>query len=84
MYIHLGEDVSISDKNIIGIFDMEKTTIGKSTNRFFERATKEGRVVNVSYEMPKSFIVCQEDGREIIYISQISVSTLKKRSEKGC
>ena len=40
MYIHLGEDVSISDKNIIGIFDMEKTTIGKSTNRFFESVKK--------------------------------------------
>lgn len=81
MYIHLGENISVSDKNVLGIFDLENTTIGKGTKAFLDRATAEGRVVNVSMEMPKSFIICSEKGREIVYISQISVATLRKRAK---
>ena len=56
MYIHLGNEISVKKKNIVGIFDIENTTISKNTGHLLENATKEGRVVNVSYEMPKSFI----------------------------
>ncbi len=80
MFIHLGNDVMVNSKNIIGIFDIENTTTGKNTSKILEKATKEKRVVTVSFEMPKSFIVCMEKGKEIIYISQISVSTLRKRA----
>ena len=80
MYIHLGNEISVSDKSVTGIFDLENTTIGKATKEFLERAEREKRVVNVSYEMPKSFIVCNERGREVVYISQISVATLRKRA----
>ncbi len=80
MLIHLGNDVVVNSKNIVGIFDIENTTTGKNTSKILENATKENRVVTVSFEMPKSFVVCMEKGREIIYISQISVSTLRKRA----
>lgn len=80
MFIHLGNDVVINSKNIVGIFDIENTTTGKNTSKILENATKENRVVTVSFEMPKSFIVCIENGKEIIYVSQISVSTLRKRA----
>lgn len=80
MYIHLGNEISVKKKSIVGIFDIENTTTGKNTGHLLEKATKEGRVINVSYEMPKSFIVCIEKGREIVYISQISVATLRKRA----
>ena len=43
------------------------------------RAELEGRVINVSADLPKSFIV-MEGKKPIIYISQISAATLKKRS----
>lgn len=79
MFIHLGNEVIVNSKNIVGIFDIENTTTGKNTSKLLENATKEKRVVTVSYEMPKSFVVCIEKGKEIIYISQISVSTLRKR-----
>ena len=37
-------------------------------------------MVNVSMELPKSFIVCREGGREIVYLSQISTATLLRRA----
>ena len=83
MFLHLGNDVLINTKNLIGIFDIEKSSISKFTKEFLGNAEKTKRIVNVSYEMPKSFIVClDEDLNETVYISQISTATLKKRFMK--
>lgn len=79
MFIHLGNEIIVNMKNIVGIFDIENTTTGKNTSKLLEKATKEKRVINVSLEMPKSFIISIEKDREIIYISNISVATLRKR-----
>ncbi|MGN0613592.1 MAG: extracellular matrix regulator RemB [Porcipelethomonas sp.] len=80
MFIHLGNNILINSRDIVGIFDIENTTTGKNTSRLLENATREKRVITVSYEMPKSFVVCIEKGKEIVYISQISAATLRKRA----
>lgn len=81
MYLHLGQDTVIQTKDIIGIFDLENSTISKYTREYLAKSEKEGKVVNVSMEMPKSFVLCC-DKKEIVtvYISQISSTTLLKRS----
>ena len=81
MYLHLGEETVVTGKSIIGIFDIENTSISKHTRDFLARSEKNSRIYNVSYEMPKSFIVCREktENSDTVYISQISAATLKKR-----
>lgn len=84
MYLHLGQNTVITFDEIIGIFDLDSTTVAKKTRDYLSKAQKEGRVREVSYELPKSFIVCREkDGKNIVYLSQISTSTLLKRTEEG-
>ena len=84
MFLHLGNDVLINTKHLIGIFDIEKSSISKFTKEYLSNAEKAKRIVNVSYELPKSFIVCLDDDyNEIVYISQISTATLKKRYIKN-
>lgn len=89
MYLHLGEETVVRMNDIIGIFDIENTSISKHTKDFLARSEKGGRVVTVSYEMPKSFVVCktvgnlETVGEEKVYISQISTAALKKRAEKN-
>lgn len=78
MYLHLGEETVIRDKNIIGIFDLDNTTVMKSTRNYLKKATEEKRVMTVSYELPKSFIVT-DDNEYSVYISQLMPSTLEKR-----
>lgn len=80
MYIHLGERISIHDSTVIGVFDLENTTVGQDTRAVLGRLEKEGRVVNVSAEMPKSFVICMEPDGEKAYISSISAATLRKRA----
>lgn len=79
MYLHLGQDTVIKTKDIIGIFDLDTSTISKHTRDYLAASEKSGKVVNVSYELPKSFIVCESDNKTKVYISQISSSTLLKR-----
>ena len=80
MYIHLGNETVVKDNEIIGIFDMETTTVSKNTRLFLEKAEKQKKVINVSYELPKSFIVTNVKKISRVYISQISSQTLQKRS----
>ncbi len=84
MYLHLGQETVVDAETIIGIYDMDTSTISKWSRDFLSKAEKEGRVINVSYELPKSFIVCKEetDGKvyERVYISPLSSQTLLKRS----
>ena len=83
MFLHLGQDTVIKTKNIIGIFDLDNTTVMKASRNYLTLAEKQKRVKYVSYELPKSFVVClDEDFNEVVYITQISCPTLKKRYEK--
>ncbi len=83
MYLHLGEQKVVKKRDIIGIFDMDSTTVMKSTRTFLNNAEKSGEAVTLSYELPKSFIVCKGASRDkkTVYISQITPQTLQKRSE---
>lgn len=83
MYLHLGQDTAIRTEDIIGIFDLDNTTISKNTRNYLARAQKEGQIINVTYELPKTFVVCRKKGRyekSVVYISQISSATLLKRT----
>ena len=83
MYLHLGEKTVIRTDNILGIFDLDNTSVSKHTRNFLAESTKQGRVINVSYELPKSYIICKEKEDWKVYISQISSNTLLKRKQQG-
>lgn len=81
MILHIGRDRVVRSRDLIGVFDMDNTTIGQDTRRFLADAEKGGRIVNVTDELPRSFVVCVEaDGSETVYLSQLAPSTLKKRA----
>ena len=79
MYLHLGQDVVVRTEEIIGIFDMDNATVSRASKRYLAMAEKAGRVVNITGELPKTFVVCG-DREGTVYISQISSATLRKRT----
>lgn len=79
MYLHLGQDTVVTTDKIIGIFDIDLCTVSKKTRDYLAEAEKKKRVINVSYELPKSFVVCENNGKVQVYISQISAKTLLSR-----
>ena len=83
MYLHLGQSVVVSEASVIGVFDLDNTTGSHITRKFLSEAEKAGRVVSVSDELPKSFVVCGEGGGYKVYLSQLTSQTLFKRAESG-
>ncbi len=81
MYLFLGGDVSVWEDDIIGVFDMDNTTVAKCTRDFLSRAQKEKNVTNVTYDLPRSFCLSTERGKERVYVSQLATATLKKRQD---
>ena len=80
MFLHLGNDHIVNVREVVGIFDLEKSSVSKYTKDYLSNATKQGRVVNCTYELPKSFVVTLDDElTERVYISQLACSTLAKR-----
>lgn len=83
MYLHLGNNTVVNTKNIIAIFDLESTSISKYSKEFLKVTEEEEFVRNVSFEIPKSFILCDEEGQSVIYITNISTKTLCGRIERN-
>lgn len=79
MFLHLGNECVVKKRDIIGVFDIENTSVSKDTKAFLAAVSKMGKVVYVTNDLPKSFVVCERDGKITTYISQISVATLRKR-----
>jgi hypothetical protein len=81
MYLHLGQSVVVPAGSVVGIFDLDNASQSHLTRRFLREAEEAGNVVSVSAELPKAFAVCFENGRQTVYLSQISAPTLQKRAE---
>lgn len=55
MYLHLGQDKVVSMDEIVGIFDLDTSTVSKATRDYLAKAEKDGCVTNVCTDLPKSF-----------------------------
>jgi len=83
MFLHLGRDVVVDEKSIITVFDMDTATSSRHTRAFLTAAEKAGQVQVITDELPRSAVVCMENGRQTVYISQLSSKTLLRRAEVG-
>ena len=81
MFLHLGENVVVPIKDIIGIFDLQNTMYSSDTIQFLRLAEEDGFVERITEEQPKSFIIAEVDNKSKIYFSPISSTTLTKRTD---
>lgn len=81
MFLHLGENVVVPIKDVIGIFDIETTMYSADTSQFLRMSEEDGFVERITNEPPKSFVIAEVDKKSKIFLSPISSSTLSKRSE---
>ena len=86
MYIYLGGNAVIKDKEIIGIFDIDNTTVSKKTRDFLNHEEKRGNVsYNYSeYDIPKTFLLCKDKKNRCRTIfTALTVQTLAKRTTEN-
>ena len=81
MYLHIGEEAVVRTDEVLGIFDIENTTVSPATREFLAAAEQHGNVVTIGDDLPRSFVVgVDKNGTQTVYISQISCATLRKRA----
>ncbi len=82
MYLHLGQNEIVPGRRVIGIFDLDKCYTSPRTREYLSSAEGEGVVLDISGNLPKSFVVCDHPYHpQIVYLSQLNTSTLKHRAE---
>ena len=80
MYIHLGRDYVLNDRDIIGIFDLETTTTSPRGREFLNYAQKNGAVVSLSDELPQCYVLADGGLVDAVYLSELSSAAMRRRS----
>lgn len=85
MYLHIGNNFMVRKNTILGIFDMDNATWSRWTRDMLSQAEQAEELINAALDdIPNAFILCQENGRQKIYLSMLTAATLRNRaSENG-
>jgi extracellular matrix regulatory protein B len=77
MFLHVGADVVVSLKRVVGILDMRSISASDATRDFLSLARSEKRVTDISGGDAKSVVLTDSE----VYLSPISSLTLMKRAD---
>lgn len=75
MYLHIGNNKVVRETDIVGIFDLDSSTVSVNTRSFLKNAQNEKRVITLGYELPKSFIILKNNE---VYLSPLNTSSIIK------
>ena len=68
--------------DIVGVFDLDTSTVKKTTRDFLKFNEKSKNIKTLSSEIPRSFVVCEDNLKENeknkVYLSPINSTTLIK------
>lgn len=83
MYLHIGNGVNVRISDIIGIFDLDTSTVSSITKKYINKNEKEGNIEYADNDLPRAFVLEGRGGRHKIKLSRISAQGLKARAESG-
>ena len=78
-YLNIGNTRVIPVEGIVGIFDMDETTVSRSMRDFLRQCQKSEIIISVANSLPKSIIYYDDGIRENIYFSSFNSTVLYKR-----
>ncbi|MBQ8380290.1 MAG: DUF370 domain-containing protein [Clostridia bacterium] len=85
MYLHIGNGITIKKKSIIGIFDLDSSTVSSITKKYIGANQKSGNILYGDYDLPRSFVLHDEGVKDKkkykIKLSRISSQGLSQRAE---
>ncbi|MBO4363692.1 MAG: DUF370 domain-containing protein [Clostridia bacterium] len=83
MYIHIGDDIGVLTKKVIGIFNLENSTIGPVTRKFLKDAEDNNLVTNTSSKIPKAFVLTDGPDGVDVYLTSNNAETIFERMRTG-
>ena len=83
MYIHIGDDAAVLSKKVIGIFNLENSTMGPITRRFLKDAEDNNQVTNTSQKLPKAFVLTDGPDGTDVFLTSNNAETIIERMRTG-
>lgn len=80
MFLHIGKDKIIEKKDLICILDIESLKFNDKINNIIQKLEEEKNIIDISDNNRKTLILVKENNNIKGYISNISSTTLGKRS----
>ncbi len=77
-YLFLGGDTAAPDREIIGVFDLDRCTVSGDTREFLKKAERQNKVETTTADLPKAFVLCEKK----VYLSGLTPATLLKRHRR--
>lgn len=73
MYFYIGNNKSVRGCDILGVFDMDTSTVSTHTRKYLNEAQRAGKLIVLGYDLPKSFILMKDKS---VYLSPLNTSTI--------
>ena len=80
MYLHIGNGKSVKKKDIIGVFDLDTSTVTKTGKDFINKSERRGNVEYDDDDLPRSFVLVEENKKYKVKLSRISSKGLTARA----
>ena len=81
MFLHLGNDVYVNQKDIVAVCNLDTASVSKNTQIYLKKAEEMGIVETICSDIPKTFVIVRKKNKDKVYLTNISAVTLLKRSE---
>ncbi len=78
LFLSVSQNISVDTESIIGIFDMDTSTVSPETRSFLRALQADEKLVSDVRDIPKSFVVTKSN----TYLSQLASQTLGERTQK--
>ncbi|MDD6564977.1 MAG: DUF370 domain-containing protein [Clostridiales bacterium] len=83
MFLRISNEFVVPKSDIIGIFDMDNTTVSRQGRDFLPVAEKNGELIYSADDLPKSYVVTEHEGKIRVYLSSFSSKLLIGRAKKA-
>ena len=81
MYLHIGNGESVREKDVIGVFDLDTSTVSSITKKYISENQKKGLVEYNDNDIPRAFVLVEDNKKYKVKLSRISTAGLKLRAE---
>lgn len=79
MYLHIGDERLIHNKDIIGIFNIQFIKNTKEYKSMYKDLEEKNKIIDLSEGDGKSFILTEQNKEKKGYIAKIGANTILKR-----
>ena len=79
MYLHIGNGEIVQKKKIIGMFDLDTASISAITRQFLKKQENKGRLSYSGEDLPRTFLLLDEEDGVEVRLSRISTVGLRAR-----